>query len=114
MNIAIPVFRSQYLGASDKVTSAPIRCQGNKVVLTVTQINITGTCTSYVDGSYDGISWILGITTPSSVAQTAFGVPTPANLPIKTSLDYAFVRVRAETAAASAALFDATLAFSEQ
>lgn len=109
MNQSVPVFRSQFLAANQKINSSAVNSLGNKVVLTVTIINIaaSSTCSFYVDGSYDGVSWTENIA--SALDATAFGVPTPAS---KSTLDYAFVRVRVSTTGAT--LFDATLAFSEQ
>ena len=110
MNSSVPVFRSQFLAASQKITSGPIAAMGNKLVLSATIINIASAtaCNFYVDGSYDGgASWVDNIA--SSLAPTPFGVPTPAT---KSTLDYPNVRVRVEAGVAT--LFDATLAFSEQ
>lgn len=114
MNQSVPVFRGQFLGNAtsvDRITSGPVQCLGNKVVLSVTMINASGgSCSTYLDGSYDGVSWILGIGS-ATITQSALGVGTAT----KSALDYAFVRVRSETSAAGAlALFDATLVFSSQ
>lgn len=107
MNQSVPVFRGQYLGASDVITSGPIQALGNKVVLSVTLTNVSGgACNFNLDGSYDGISWSPAIAT--AISPSSFGVYTTS----KSTLDYAFVRVRAD--AVGKALFDATLAFSEQ
>jgi len=60
-----------------------------------------------VEGSYDGLAWDQ----LSTVNQTSFGHTTTE----KAALDYAFVRVAATANnTGTVALFDVTLAFSEQ
>ena len=98
--------RSGYAATS---TSGAVPAAGNKVVLSVTVINISAssTFTLYIDGSYDGKTWAE----LTSGTQSSFGYATVA----QASLATGFVRVRAVLAGTTVdALFAVSLAFSSQ
>ena len=96
MNTSISTFRNQYLdGTVTEITSQPIPMQGNKLVMALTIINISGASASFnfrAQGSYDGLAWInLG----AGKDETAFGYDSEAI----GSVDVSFVRVRVKTTA---------------
>lgn len=111
MNYAVPVFRSQLLSSSQVITGGSVQAQGNKVVLAATVISYGATATAYIDGSYDGVAWAENIAA-GGLSLNQMGIPSTPTIS-KSSLDYAFVRVRV-VAGAGSIIFDATLVFSQQ
>ncbi len=113
MNTSISTFRNQYLdGTVPEITSQPIPMQGNRLVMALTVINISGASAGFnfrAQGSYDGLAWInLGV--GKDVA--AFGYDSEA----VASVDVSFVRVRVKSTAGTSpkAIFDVSLAMSQQ
>lgn len=117
MASATSVFRGQVLstasGEGSVITSAPMAPQGNRAVLAVTMINATAsitTATFKLRGSYDGSLW-KDITSGSITTLTTFGSKFTAEV----TINHAFVQVYAEiTGTTQTALFDATIAWSQQ
>ena len=117
MNEAVAVFRRQYVidtGVAE-LTSSPIDARGNEVILSVLATNLVvtndGTLEVTLEGSYDGQAWE---DLSATVSLDEFGHGSAS----KSGLDHAYVRVRGVaspgTSGSAQALFDATLAFSEQ
>ena len=113
MNSATSVFRDQYMDdGAPEMTSAPIPMQGNKAVLAITGINISGGTPVFefqMQGSYDGAAWIA---VGAAKTMTAFGYDSVA----QGSVDTAFLRVRVKKSSGTTPkiLFSASIAMSEQ
>ena len=113
INSAVPLFRRQYLSedTADSLTSEPVPAEGNEAVLSVTAINVdsAGSLSVSLEGSYDGLAWENLVTLASALTEFDYATAT------KSTLDVAWVRARATvTGTNGQALFDATVAFSEQ